>query len=294
MPKVNNFSAWITVDGKPLADYGVEVDEETQTVSCWIPSEAGKAYIVRWRNHNFRSPTIGRVQVDGYHSGGYVNPTASWLEGHVDGVYITSTTMAPFTFSQVQTSDDQALLSAPAAPDVGLITLRIYNVRVLERGVPWSNVAPPEARTYHEKTKKGISHQTSFQRTVTVPAVTDIKTEAIGGPVAVFHFRYRPLAILQAQEIAPRLPVAQHSSTSGLTPSSPSPSGSRKRVKIELDSDGEVIAENSEDENKVGDTQQSARIQKQIDTLRAKQKKGEHPRKRIKREPVVVDLTADE
>ena len=57
--------------------------------------------------------------------------------------------------------DEEALLSVPTAPDIGLIELIIYNVKVLEKGqLVGSRV--PEAKTFHEKTKKGISHQTRY------------------------------------------------------------------------------------------------------------------------------------
>lgn len=36
------FSAWIVVDGKPLPEYLVAVDQNQHRVSCWVPSEEGK------------------------------------------------------------------------------------------------------------------------------------------------------------------------------------------------------------------------------------------------------------
>lgn len=36
------FSAWIMVDGKPLPEYLVAVDNKSHRVSCWIPSEEGQ------------------------------------------------------------------------------------------------------------------------------------------------------------------------------------------------------------------------------------------------------------
>lgn len=36
------FSAWIVVDGEPLPEYLVSVDEARHEVSCWIPGEPGK------------------------------------------------------------------------------------------------------------------------------------------------------------------------------------------------------------------------------------------------------------
>ncbi|KAF9260063.1 hypothetical protein L218DRAFT_907660 [Marasmius fiardii PR-910] len=291
MPRVNDFSACITVDGSALNEYDVQIDEETRTVTCWIASEAGKAYVVRWHDLYFRSATSGDVVVDGYDCGGFViSETSRELSGYQDGIYTSSTTMTPFTFSQVQTSDDQALLSAPTAPDVGLVTLKIHNVQIVARGLPWRDTPAPESKTYHEKTKKGMNHQTSFQRSVTVPVTTSISTEIIGEPVAVFHFRYRPLAILQAQEIVPRAGPAQPL---------PSPSGSRKRTTIELDSDGEVIKEVDEDgeETRSEDAKQLAKLQKQMDAIRARQMNNERSRKKVKREPIVgatIDLTEDD
>ncbi|KAJ8088541.1 hypothetical protein PM082_022614 [Marasmius tenuissimus] len=72
----------------------------------------------------------------------------------------------------------------------------------------------PAAKTYHEKTKKMINHQTSYdQPDIIVRKRTKVVTEPLGPPVATFQFRYRPLGILQAQDIAPPPPQ----------PASPSP-----------------------------------------------------------------------
>ena len=40
----NKFSAWVTVDDKPLEEYDVQVDQGTKTVTCWITSEGGKVF----------------------------------------------------------------------------------------------------------------------------------------------------------------------------------------------------------------------------------------------------------
>ena len=44
MPTVDNFSAWIEVEGKQLPEYGVQtsVNGDQLIRTCWIPSEAGK------------------------------------------------------------------------------------------------------------------------------------------------------------------------------------------------------------------------------------------------------------
>lgn len=41
------FSAWIVVDGDPLPEYLVAIDDSAHRVSCWIPSEEGKVRHLR-------------------------------------------------------------------------------------------------------------------------------------------------------------------------------------------------------------------------------------------------------
>jgi hypothetical protein len=43
MLKHQQYTAWISVDDQPLETYGVETSPETNEVTCWITSEAGKA-----------------------------------------------------------------------------------------------------------------------------------------------------------------------------------------------------------------------------------------------------------
>ncbi|KAK1219080.1 hypothetical protein PQX77_018210 [Marasmius sp. AFHP31] len=42
MLQYDNFSAWITVDDKPLEEYDVQVEEGANTVTCWIASDSAK------------------------------------------------------------------------------------------------------------------------------------------------------------------------------------------------------------------------------------------------------------
>jgi hypothetical protein len=47
MPSFGSYDAYITVDGVKLAEYAVDIQADTAdgvpVVSCWIPSESGKA-----------------------------------------------------------------------------------------------------------------------------------------------------------------------------------------------------------------------------------------------------------
>lgn len=56
--QIKGFHAWVLVDGIELNQYGVETSSEGDKVTCWIPSEAGKA---RWLSHiltNVGSPCV--------------------------------------------------------------------------------------------------------------------------------------------------------------------------------------------------------------------------------------------
>ncbi|KAJ8088540.1 hypothetical protein PM082_022613 [Marasmius tenuissimus] len=292
MPRIGNFSASVRIEGRNLEEYDIQVDEGSLTATCWIASEVGKTYAVHWTDQKYRLPTARYVTIDGHHGGGSVMDRDDQTiphEAFTDALYTTSTTKVPYTFSNIATSDDYALLSAPPAPDIGLIKLQIFQVRVISKGLESQNKAP-EMRIFHEKTKKGISHQTSFERSVATHAMFFTEVERIGPPVAVFNFKYRPLGILQAEDIAPP-PLA----TQRTSPSPPRPvprRTTRKRYKMELDSDGEIIDHSDQDDE---DAERLKDLQREIDAIRAK-RDGERPRKKIKREPIVgetIDLTLE-
>jgi hypothetical protein len=42
MLQLGNLSAWITVDGKELKEYGVEISDDGKEATCWIPSKVGQ------------------------------------------------------------------------------------------------------------------------------------------------------------------------------------------------------------------------------------------------------------
>lgn len=42
MPNLGIFEVCISVEGTELPEYNVTIDEQSRTVTCWIPSEVGK------------------------------------------------------------------------------------------------------------------------------------------------------------------------------------------------------------------------------------------------------------
>jgi hypothetical protein len=43
MLQLKDFSAWITIEDRISEEYNVEVSGDGKSVTCWIPSEVGKA-----------------------------------------------------------------------------------------------------------------------------------------------------------------------------------------------------------------------------------------------------------
>ncbi|KAK2460250.1 hypothetical protein APHAL10511_007639 [Amanita phalloides] len=72
MPEFGNFIANIEVDKNEVPEYGVRVKDSEKLVSCWVPSEAGKAFSVyiRCKGSNIKTefsgnlPSIGEIELD--------------------------------------------------------------------------------------------------------------------------------------------------------------------------------------------------------------------------------------
>lgn len=42
MLQLGDLAAWITVDGRELEEYGVEISDNGKEATCWIPSKVGQ------------------------------------------------------------------------------------------------------------------------------------------------------------------------------------------------------------------------------------------------------------
>nr|GAT46888.1 predicted protein [Mycena chlorophos] len=175
MPQHNGFHAWISIDGQPSPEYSVEVSEDGTNVTCWVASELGKQFSVNWVNKTYYgiTGTSGDLSLDGTKAGGkvlYVHDIGKQMEfrGVRDGADIR-----PFVFSSLELSDDDELLGGPSLPDLGLITLKI-NPQV---GLGNAEPAPPRG--------------------------AGVWITPAGPAVVTFSWKYRPLDILRANDIAP-------------------------------------------------------------------------------------------
>jgi len=139
-------------------------------------------------------------------------------------------TRIPFIFSRITvTDDDTALCDIPNPKELGTVELRVRRAK-LGSQVPYK---PPEEPVQalgpvHEKTKKAGVHYATFgdsEESASFQTFSTTYLDGLDDPYIIFRFNYRPIEILQAQEIV-SLPQA----SAGPDGAIPTKSRSKKRL----------------------------------------------------------------
>lgn len=104
-----DFKASVCVDGKPLPIFQPEYDHDAKTATCWIASEAGKAYTLRWtRENDVGSDVVGRVHLDGSHKAArspLMDRDGSKI-AEATGTLVANSLERPFLFANLATSGE--------------------------------------------------------------------------------------------------------------------------------------------------------------------------------------------
>ncbi|KAI3609216.1 hypothetical protein WG66_010649 [Moniliophthora roreri] len=166
MVSFEEFSAWVNVDGHKAQEYGVEVSEVDKTVTCWIASEEGKAFEVCWDDSSKQTATTGKLYIDGNECSYKRMDVGRLQHTTVKGVRISAQMRRPFVFSRVKTTDDESIVTASASVETGEIRVVltraiIRSYRTVKSWKPAYTIPAPQ--TFHEKAKKAIDHQTSYE-----------------------------------------------------------------------------------------------------------------------------------
>ncbi|KAG8987660.1 hypothetical protein FRB94_001598 [Tulasnella sp. JGI-2019a] len=160
-------SASIQMGGQDLEHFQPEFDEETKTVTCWIPSEAGKCYSIWWQQDIDTSPgafIAGRVYLDGSEEmkAGVITGFYGCHSIEHDAVFISSMQQWPFMFANINLTDDATTVTTSNIPsDLSSIKLTIHHVR--KGGViPFTGYGDDgrSVMTLHECSKKAGGHIT--------------------------------------------------------------------------------------------------------------------------------------
>ncbi|TFK69678.1 hypothetical protein BDN72DRAFT_840041 [Pluteus cervinus] len=206
MPSLGKFSAWIEVDQEHLPEFRLEVSNESSTVTCWVPSEAGKQFAVFWRDPNLQYTLDGDVSVDGQRCAGALSEypkekgdVTAWTEAVATGPF----TSRALVFSKIELTDDDQYLQESVGESFGEIKLILSKAIITgtETACDQSACIPDDVKV-HERSKKGMDHRIGLGDEW-IRTSSDMTTVESICDVATFVFRYRPLAILQANGIAP-------------------------------------------------------------------------------------------
>ncbi|TFK69679.1 hypothetical protein BDN72DRAFT_857492 [Pluteus cervinus] len=200
MPSLGKFSAWIEVDGQHLPEYLSEVSDDLSTITCWVPSEAGKEFAVRWRDSNLDYTQCGRVYVDGQYCSGMVSvypKRQGVVVSRVDGMSTGPFTTRALIFSNIDlTDDDQFLQSSSHVENIGEIKLVITECIITGNGtfIDQSKSFPEKVKV-HERSKKGMGHRMGLGKEKRHASSKSTISKDVR-VVATFVFRYRPLGKL--------------------------------------------------------------------------------------------------
>ncbi|KAK1226656.1 hypothetical protein PQX77_010368 [Marasmius sp. AFHP31] len=292
MPSFREFKAWITIEGVPVIELSAEASGVLgNTITCWIPSEEGKSFSIHIRDNLVSKPTIIEYFIDGNRCGGAIIRGQAPRSGFIDGFRVNPEHVRPFMFSRVVTTDDDddaGILGASTgcSQDTGEIKIVIRHAMMLSETArqPQSKLAPSQ-QTFNEKSKKGIDHQTGFG----APKVRRARfthARAVGDPIVTFCFKYRPLAMLQANGIA-SAPAANHADN--------------KKRRRPLSPPKDPAAAATHDIDRDSDSEELTRLEAELEELRRKRSqkrvKVEHESEvkceRSQEGPEVIDLTND-
>ncbi|KAL1948508.1 hypothetical protein VTO73DRAFT_12583 [Trametes versicolor] len=296
--ELNGYSAHVNCDGKELETYDVRMEDE-RTISCWIPSEEGKTFIVHWGDDS--SSTTMRVDIfmDGRKVEvlAHENKKTEYCRGAIE----TSDSLRPFLFAPLVLTDDDALLHSDVSGDIGTIHVEMRRVqRYTKNKTNFRGRHVPEIGSVHERSKKAGVHAVALGQPQEVTVESWTARGVDKEPFATFKFRYRPLELLQANGIAP-LPgssVAQNKRPlqDELNRAGPSSSSRKRRHTPPVGVVKPEAADDADDDDDDDDMQfleeQLQMMQRRVEEARA----AKRAKKAVKREmsPIHIPSSDDD
>jgi len=215
---LHGFLAAITVEDVVAQQFAAETSADGRTCTCWIASEAGKGFSIQWTDILLRHPSSGRVEVDGIECGGKVIEPGVNHTARRSTVTTSTNAKRQLKFGTLELTDDDAFMDATTSERIGEIVLKIRKVQIRGHAVSKHAYAFPETGKVHERSKKASNHRVNLGKEIkcTERKVTRVRhSEQV---LATFIFKYRPLDVLQAREIAPRaVPLRLNSAASSRT-----------------------------------------------------------------------------
>ncbi|KAF9445133.1 hypothetical protein P691DRAFT_777780 [Macrolepiota fuliginosa MF-IS2] len=206
MPRFDDISMNLRVDGVNIPEFMAEEDLEKRRITCWVPSQVGKEFqVIADSRNRGRGSWKADVSADGKlaRSIGFTKD----IEQNIGFCGESTTTARPFMFNKVELVDDDALLHSPHASRIGEIEVACHVIEIVIPGYknPNYRMSFDGNKKVHERAKKGIAEHIGLGKVVQTSPCTFMKVRT-KEHIVTFVFRYRSLAYLQAQGIAPRGP----------------------------------------------------------------------------------------
>ncbi|KAG2122115.1 hypothetical protein DEU56DRAFT_832831 [Suillus clintonianus] len=206
-----DLSACVFVDGEELPEYDVilSTTPTENRITCWIASEEGKKFGVRWMNTTQQSWGIrATVSVDGVPCATHMVPPGGVGTNNFTCLVNDSVTR-DFMFSNIELTDDDSMLGDQNSNDIGQIVLVVntgkYTKKAINHGKLRNHTLRVREGRVHERSKKACAHRVIFGEEVPrqVQHKFSSSLEPDNRPATVFVFKYTRLDILQAMGIAP-------------------------------------------------------------------------------------------
>ncbi|KAI0093449.1 hypothetical protein BDY19DRAFT_923767 [Irpex rosettiformis] len=205
----------IICDDKPLEEYHITMEGEN-SMSCWVASEAGKAFTVKINNRLLDVDFVCVMHIDGQLTN--KRPVRRNTSDYLKGMRVGNSQIRSYMFSPIRLTDNEEILEQGPRnlKDIGKICLKWHRAKIeLEQ---MGNVSQTENTrregdgledgALHEKAKKLGGHRVILGVAQDMPEGSYIYSSAsyldsIDAPYFTFTWRYRPKEILQAQGIMP-------------------------------------------------------------------------------------------
>ncbi|KAG1781080.1 hypothetical protein EV702DRAFT_1077528 [Suillus placidus] len=206
-----DLSAYVFIDSQELQEYDAAASSTPMEnrITCWIASEEGKKFGVKWMNAAEQSWGIRAVvSVDGVPCNGQA-ARPGWV-GVKERTYLGNRSVTrDFMFSNIELTDDDSMLGDQNSNDIGQIAVKVetgkyMKMQVVKRAKSKNHTLRVREGKVHERSKKACAHRVIFGEEVPRQHSTSrIMFEPDNRPTTVFVFRYTRLDILQAMGIAP-------------------------------------------------------------------------------------------
>ncbi|KAF9463930.1 hypothetical protein BDZ94DRAFT_1257780 [Collybia nuda] len=211
MLQLGTHSACIIVDGVELPQYSIEhsTHKGRPLITCWIASEAGKEFSIRFEDKASTFDSIGDIMVDDISCDTLRLYAGQRTRVELKTARVSATSARPFMFSHIRLTDEEHDVNHAASRKLGEIKLQICKAKLKKTKMKTKTRGQDrmgklvEAAKVHERSKKAIGHHVRLGEEITIPklkyhvSITEVQI------LGVLIFKYRPLDMLQANGIAP-------------------------------------------------------------------------------------------